>query len=76
MCFWDARQAGRAQSWGEIASSIRDYYRRAPQSTSVTLITLESRVVFHEKTELELIFCRYSIPLVVSRQDKEVGGNM
>lgn len=57
VCFWDARQAGRAQSWGEIASSIRDYYRRAPQSTSVTLITLESWVVFHEKTELELVFC-------------------
>ena len=57
MCFWDARQAGRAQSWGEIASSIRDYYRRAPQSTPVTLITLESWVVFHEKTELGLVFC-------------------
>ena len=77
VCFWDARQAGRAQSWGEIASSIRDYYRRAPQSTPVTLITLESWVVFHEKTELELVFCWYSIPLVVvSHQDKEVGGNM
>lgn len=57
VCFWDSRRAGRAQSWGEIASSIRDYHRRAPQSTPVTLITLEPWVVLPEKTELELIFC-------------------